>query len=53
MRQENPPKGVLVFRGESATLSIRSLFHGIYEVRYDFTAYPVQPDIRGGFRDPL
>jgi len=45
MRQENSPKGVLVFRGESATLSIRSLFHGIYEVRYDFTAYPVQPDI--------
>jgi len=45
MRQENSPKGVLIFRGESATLSIRSLFHGIYEVRYDFTAYPVQPDI--------
>ncbi|MBN2860128.1 MAG: glycoside hydrolase [Sphaerochaetaceae bacterium] len=45
VHRENTPKGELNFSGESATLRIRSLFQSIYEVRYDFTAYPVQPDI--------
>ncbi len=38
-------RGELHFDGESASLSIRAFDQGIYEVRYDFTAYPVQPDI--------
>ena len=43
--QGEEANGELHFKGESASLNICSLAQGIYEVRYDFTAYPVQPDI--------
>ncbi len=41
--RENTPR--LHFKGPDAELQINSLYPGIYDVRYDFYAYPVESDI--------
>ena len=37
--------GILGFKGPTSSLNVKRLFHGAYEVRYDFSAYPVPGDL--------
>jgi hypothetical protein len=55
LKQQHTKAGILDIAGTDASMRIQRLAVGIYEIRYDFYAYPVEKSIEeaaGFFYDP-